>query len=64
MTTETVKVTWVTLIEEIYSAEIPVSEYNEMVNAGTYADDLAEWEDSNNPIGVSVTGREIEGIEG
>lgn len=58
MSKKTVTVTWITLVEERYTAEIPVSEYEGMVNSGTYADDLASWEDDADD--VSVTGREIE----
>lgn len=59
MSTETITVTWTTIVEEWYTATIPKAEYDAMVDAGTYADDLAEWEDDG-PQSVFVTGREIE----
>lgn len=63
MSEKTVTVTWVTLVEERYTAEIPLSEYQEMVNSGTYADDLASWEDEGSED-TAVTGREIEDVQG
>lgn len=57
MNDKTVTVTWVTTVEERYTAEIPVDDFRRMVDAGTYADDLAEWEES--PVSVDVPGRGI-----
>lgn len=54
---KTIIVTWITTVEERYTAEIPLDEYRQMVDAGTYADDLAKWE--NSPISIDVPGRDI-----
>lgn len=59
MANETVRVKWVTTIEETHVAEIPVDEYRAMIDAGTFTDDLAEYEDSYHAISSGVTDREI-----
>lgn len=59
MATETVRVKWVTTIEETHVADIPVAEYRAMIDAGTFTDDLAEYEDSATATVVGVTDREI-----
>lgn len=59
MSENTITVTWTTLVEETYTATMPRAEYDAMVDAGTFADDLAEWEDDG-PTSTDVTGREIE----
>lgn len=53
-----VTVTWTTTIEEVYTAEIPKDEYDEMIDSGTFSDDLAQYEDEPSDE-VSVTSRDI-----
>lgn len=55
-----VKISWTTHIEELHEAEIPADEWQKMLDAGTFADDLAQYE--GEPHGVAVTDREIEGV--
>lgn len=57
--TETVKVRWITTVIEVHEADIPRDELLEMVNSGTQADDLAEYEVV--ALEVSVIERDIVG---
>lgn len=46
-------VTWYTIIKERHTAEIPEEEYAEMIENGTYADELSEYEDVAEAVSVT-----------
>lgn len=57
---DTIKVSWTTHIEEFHEAEIPADEWQKMLDAETFADDLAQYE--GDPHGVAVTDREVDEV--